>query len=482
MPLRLANRVKESTSTSGSGTITLGGANAGYQAFSAVLSSGDTTFYTIVNAPNWEVGIGTYASNTLSRSTILSSSNSNNKINLSGSSSVFIAYPSEKSVYKDQNNQVIVGSSGIILDVGTPSNTSNVLYNASGLLYYQNNPVAILPTGGSETQILQKVSSTGYDLEWINNYATEVSVYVKNTTSQTLLKGQAVYINSAQGDHPTIQLAIASGETGSSKTLGLLRQDLLNNEFGYVVTEGVLEGINTNSGQAGDPIWLSPTVSGGLLYGTANKPSAPNHMVFIGYNIRKQINNGKVYIRVQNGFELNELHNVAINGTQNGAFLQYNGASGLWVASNSGTFTNLTVSGAISATSGVFTSGIQIVPSVPNNTTNVLYNNSGNLYFNGSSVGNGNVKQYENISSNTVLSNAVDIVFVDSTSSEINLYMPIASGFGGKEIKIKRIAGNNSVIINASGSESIDGLSTITMHHLYQSFTLSSNNLNWFIT
>jgi hypothetical protein len=147
-----------------------------------------------------------------------------------------------------------------------------------------------------------------------------------------MTKGQAVYINGAQGDHPTIQLAIANGESSSSKTLGLLQQNLSDNEFGYVTVEGLLEGINTNSATvAGDTIWLSPTVSGGVVYGTSNKPSAPNHMVFIGYVLRKQSNNGKVYIKVQNGFELEELHNVAISGVSNNQALIYNSASGLWL-------------------------------------------------------------------------------------------------------------------------------------------------------
>jgi hypothetical protein len=172
----------------------------------------------------------------------------------------------------------------------------------------------------------------------VNNWSSltpltsNVPLYVKNTTGSPMTKGQAVYINGAQGDNPTIRLAIASGESSSSKTLGLLQQNLSNNEFGYVTVEGLLEGIDTNSATvAGDTIWLSPAVSGGVVYGTSNKPSAPNHMVFIGYVLRKQSNNGKVYIKVQNGFELEELHNVAISGVSNNQALIYNSASGLWL-------------------------------------------------------------------------------------------------------------------------------------------------------
>jgi hypothetical protein len=178
----------------------------------------------------------------------------------------------------------------------------------------------------------------------IPSFSTELDVYIKNTTGGDLYKGQVVYINGAQGDHPTITLAVASGEMTSSKTLGLLKQNLAINEFGYVISEGILEGIDTSSANsAGDTIWLSSSTPGGVVYGIANKPSAPNHMVFIGYVLRKQQNNGRVYIKPQNGYELEELHNVAISGVTNGQFLQYNSSSGLWIPSSSGNFSSLSI-------------------------------------------------------------------------------------------------------------------------------------------
>lgn len=100
MALVLADRVLETTTTTGSGTITLAGAKTGYQSFSAV-GDGNQTYYTISGGSEWEVGIGTYTSSgtTLSRDTVLSSSNSNNKVTFSaGTKDVFVTYPSEKSV------------------------------------------------------------------------------------------------------------------------------------------------------------------------------------------------------------------------------------------------------------------------------------------------------------------------------------------------------------------------------------------------
>jgi hypothetical protein len=138
--------------------------------------------------------------------------------------------------------------------------------------------------------------------------ASDVEITVKNNTGSTLLKGQAVYINGSTGANLTVALAQANAESSSSKTLGLLKQDLANGASGLVVTEGFLDNIDTSGRTAGEPMWLSPTTPGGIVFGLANKPVAPNHMVFLGYVLRVQQNNGGYYVKVQNGFENDELH------------------------------------------------------------------------------------------------------------------------------------------------------------------------------
>lgn len=154
--------------------------------------------------------------------------------------------------------------------------------------------------------------------------------YVKNNTGSTLTKGQAVYIAGASGSNITVALAQANAEATSSKTLGLLKQDLANGEQGYVIVEGTLEGLDTSTRTAGEAIWLSPTTAGGIVYGLAGKPSAPNHMVYLGVVKRIQSNNGSVYVKVQNGFELEELHNVAITSPADNNLLTYDSATSLW--------------------------------------------------------------------------------------------------------------------------------------------------------
>ena len=103
MALVVKDRVRETTTTTGTGTITLGGAATGFQSFS-VIGDSNTTFYTIQlsNTNEWEVGIGTYtlSGTTLSRDTILESSNSGSAVNFSaGSKDVFVTYPAEKAIY-----------------------------------------------------------------------------------------------------------------------------------------------------------------------------------------------------------------------------------------------------------------------------------------------------------------------------------------------------------------------------------------------
>lgn len=155
-------------------------------------------------------------------------------------------------------------------------------------------------------------------------------IFVTNQTGALINKGKAVYISGASGHNAKISLAIASGEATSSKTLGIVYSDIPSGGSGLVLTEGYLEGINTNGAVAGDPIWLSPTVLGGLAFGLANKPQAPNHVVYLGTVARVNVNNGRIFVQVANGWELDELHNVRIENPQHGDILTYDSISQLW--------------------------------------------------------------------------------------------------------------------------------------------------------
>lgn len=115
MALVLADRVKETTSTTGTGSYSLNGASTGFQSFADVLNTSDTTYYTATNGTDFEVGIGTFTSpSTLARTTILSSSNSGNAINFSaGAKDIFITYPAGRSVFVS-GSSIVPGASATL--------------------------------------------------------------------------------------------------------------------------------------------------------------------------------------------------------------------------------------------------------------------------------------------------------------------------------------------------------------------------------
>jgi hypothetical protein len=122
MALVIKDRVKETTTTTGTGAITLAGAATNFQTFTSVLSNADTTYYAIIDDTNgaFEVGLGTFASSgtTLTRTTVLESSNSGSAVNLgSGTKQVFMTYPAEKSVFLDASNQLVINGSSVTSSV-----------------------------------------------------------------------------------------------------------------------------------------------------------------------------------------------------------------------------------------------------------------------------------------------------------------------------------------------------------------------------
>lgn len=147
-----------------------------------------------------------------------------------------------------------------------------------------------------------------------------------NGTGSTLSIGQVVYISGAQGQRPSISLASASSESSSSKTFGLVTETILNGEEGFVCTFGIVREVNTSAFTEGSALWLS-TTSGQI---SQTMPTAPNHAVFIGYCIKSHASAGQIFVKIQNGYELQELHNVSITSPSTGQVLEYDSVTGLW--------------------------------------------------------------------------------------------------------------------------------------------------------
>jgi len=142
----------------------------------------------------------------------------------------------------------------------------------------------------------------------------------RNSTGSTLYRGTIVYISGSTGNRPNFVKSLANGEGTSAGTFGVIENDIPNNSDGNCVTMGAIDNLDTRSGAShpftsdtladGDTIYLSPTTAG---YITNIKPSAPNHLVYIGKVVRTSPTNGTIVYRIQNGYELEELHNVAIS-------------------------------------------------------------------------------------------------------------------------------------------------------------------------
>jgi hypothetical protein len=178
--------------------------------------------------------------------------------------------------------------------------------------------------GGTAGQILSKVDGADYNTEWVSTapaaaYTSVVKHQVK--LGETIAKGQAVYVSSADGTNMIVSKASNASEATSSKTMGLLETGGALNAQVNVITEGLLAGLDTTAAvNAGVPVWLG--TSGNLIYGLASKPVAPAHLVFIGVVTRVNANNGEIFVRPQNGFELNEIHDVLISSPVTGEVIQ----------------------------------------------------------------------------------------------------------------------------------------------------------------
>lgn len=147
-----------------------------------------------------------------------------------------------------------------------------------------------------------------------------------NGSGSNMTVGQVVYIQGAQGQRPDIDLADASSELSSSKTLGIVAEAITAGQEGFVTTFGVVKGVNTVSFTAGNALWLS-TTAGEL---TETIPTSPDHAVFVGYCLKSDASSGRIFVEPQNGYEIEELHNVLITSVADNDVLSYDSATSLW--------------------------------------------------------------------------------------------------------------------------------------------------------
>lgn len=232
---------------------------------------------------------------------------------------------SEGDMYYNTTSDVVkVYANGSWIQVGTSLSQEEVQDYVAPLFLHNNHTNASVTYEDALNELhidVTNAPSAGY------------TAVVKHSVrlNGAIAKGQAVYVSSSNGTNMVVSKASNVSEATSSKTMGLLEASGGNNAEVNVITEGLISGLNTNSANAGDPVWLG--VDGELIYGLTNKPYAPAHLVFIGIVTRKNANNGEIFVKVQNGFELNELHSVGIgyNTTvTDNEVLAYDSATSLW--------------------------------------------------------------------------------------------------------------------------------------------------------
>lgn len=144
---------------------------------------------------------------------------------------------------------------------------------------------------------------------------------------------QVCVISGAIGQRVSVRLAQADNDINSAGTLGVVTETILSNQEGFITTNGQVRNINTTGSlqgetwNDGDILYLSPTVPGAI---TNVKPIAPNHTVIIGYVEYAHAVNGKIFVKIDNGYKLDELHNVKITSPTNSQTLSYNSSLGVW--------------------------------------------------------------------------------------------------------------------------------------------------------
>jgi hypothetical protein len=236
-----------------------------------------------------------------------------------------------------QNSAVTISDTGDMSGVASLGvanyidfDTTPTVTNAVGRLYWNNtqNTLAV----GLTSAISADIGQTLY-------------ARATNAESTTITKGQAVYMFSATGNRVSVKLANNTGDATSAKTFGLAAEDITAGSTGMIICQGVLDGLNLGAYTAGDTVYLGATA--GTI--TVTKPYAPNHLVYIGVIERANNGNGQIYVRVQNGYEMDELHNVSAQNPTNGQVLIYNETTSLWEKANLTAGTNVTITNAAGA-------------------------------------------------------------------------------------------------------------------------------------
>ncbi|MEN9419814.1 MAG: hypothetical protein RI988_3435 [Pseudomonadota bacterium] len=236
------------------------------------------------------------------------------------------------------NGAVTLGGTLALANGGTGATTASGARTALGLgtaATTNSTAYATAAQGTKADTAVQTVSSadgsvvvtgtTAIDLAVAAS--TNMIVRVRNATGSTLTKGTVVYITGATGQIPTVSKAQANSDATSAQTLGLISADLANNTNGNVTVIGRVSNVDTSAFTDGQQLYLSGAVAGAM---TATKPYAPTHIVYVAVVEYAHPTQGSLFVKVQNGYELDEIHNVSAQSPSNGQTIVYNSSTSLW--------------------------------------------------------------------------------------------------------------------------------------------------------
>jgi hypothetical protein len=150
-------------------------------------------------------------------------------------------------------------------------------------------------------------------------------IHVKNLSGTTLTNGTVVYVTGASGSKLTIDRADSAMEGTSAATIAIMTQELGNNAVGYATTEGLVRGLNTAAYGEGSAIYLN---SNGAF--STTKPVTPDHLVPVGWVVRSHATEGSIFVHINNGQELEELHDVLITNPSDGQGIVWDALNGYW--------------------------------------------------------------------------------------------------------------------------------------------------------
>jgi hypothetical protein len=198
---------------------------------------------------------------------------------------------------------------------------------------FRNNDGALI--GGdiwAGAEMLVIFNSTLNGFQCIGTSPNSLFSYVTNADSVTITKGQPVYVFGGTGDRISVKLAYNTTDATSAQTIGIAVENIAAGQKGIIIIQGQLDNLSifpTSTWSDGDFVYLGAT-AGSV---TNTKPYAPNHLVYLGYVTSASNGNaGRMYVKVQNGYELDELHNVSAQSPNNNDGLFYNSVTGLWTA------------------------------------------------------------------------------------------------------------------------------------------------------